>query len=131
MHNFIFDMELSQPTDWMVLIHLSPSLKPPEITLLYLDTSPTNSDKRLNGYLRSHNNALTATHLHHFINFYLLFFLLVIHIENKCRFSAIRRIFDRIFKPSSFSQPKRLSFNYNFLLILSLTKIWQLFLEKT
>ena len=66
-----FIQALSQASDWINPIHLPPSLESPNIASLYLHSSPTNFYNKLNKYLRSHNYALNAAHLHHFNNTYL------------------------------------------------------------
>ena len=68
---FNFNQKLFQACDRINLIHLSPSLKSPKIALLHLHNSPTNFDYKLKRYIRLQNNAPTATHIVHLINFYL------------------------------------------------------------
>ena len=125
-YKFSFYQDLSRPSDRINLSQLSSSSKLPNIIWLFLHSSSTNFDKRPNRNLRSQNHALNATHLQHFINNYLSFILLVIHIKNNCQLSAN---FGESSNQFSFFSHKRISFWCNFLPILSFKKICQLFVK--
>ena len=73
--NFNFNKTINPIRDWINCIHLSSQLKAPKLLVsLYLVCSSTNYDNKLDRYLRSHNNALTATLHHRFINIYVQIF---------------------------------------------------------
>ena len=79
--SFTFIQKLYQPSDWRNCVHLSSPLESPKLVSLYLQSSSTIFDNKLERHLRSHNNVLTATHFHCFNNIHRNFFLLVIHIK--------------------------------------------------
>ena len=82
--NFIFNQQISQSPDWINFILLSLPLEWPKLPAsLCLRSSSANSDGKLNRYLRSHNNALTAFRLHRFINIYFQFVLLLVDTKNR------------------------------------------------
>ena len=109
--NVNFNQQLSQSFDWINCIHLSSPLESLKLLAsLYLKSSSTNFDDELNRHLRSHNNALTTTHIHRFINVYFGFNLLLLHIKNKCCVFEIRRNFGGSPKPLSPNQLKHPSF---------------------
>ena len=74
LYNFIFFQKLSQLADWINLVPLSPSLESHNTATLSMYSWSANVDNKLNRYLRSHNETLTAIHFHLFINISLYFF---------------------------------------------------------